>query len=84
MNNGNWHCYCYIQDRMQGENKKAKSRGSKGEKEHLGPGRPDRIDEYNFFLAPNEEAVEEGVPEGKVKKKKWDDRNKSMTFFLSE
>ena len=73
---------------MQGENKKAKSRGSKGEKEHLGPDRPDRPDrigEYNFFLAPNEEAVEEGVPERKAKKKKKrNDPNKSMTFFLSE
>ena len=66
---------------MQGENKEDKSRGGKGEKEPLGPG---RIDEYYFFLAPNEEALEEGVPEGKAKKKKWDDRNKSMTFFLSE
>ena len=66
---------------MQGENKKAESRDSKGEQEHLGPG---RIDEYNFFLAPNEEAVEEGVPEGKQKKKKMNDPNKSMTFFLSE
>ena len=58
---------------MQGENKKAKLRGSKGGKEHLGPGRPDRpdrIDEYNFFLSPNEEALEEGVPEGKAKKRK--------------
>lgn len=67
---------------MQGENKKAESRGSKGEQEHPGPG---RIDEYNFFLAPNEEAVEEGVPERKAKKKKKrNDPNKSMTFFLSE
>ena len=65
----------------QWENKKAKSRGSKGGKEHLGPG---RIDEYNFFLTPNEETLEEGVPEGKSKKKKIKDRNKSMTFFLSE
>jgi hypothetical protein len=69
---------------MQGENKKAKSRGGKGEKEPLGPGRPDRIDEYNFFLAPNEEAMEEGVPEGKAKKKKINGLNKSMTFFLSK
>jgi hypothetical protein len=70
---------------MQGENKKAKSRGSKGEKEHLGPGRPERIDEYNFFLTQDEEVLEEGVPEGKAKKKKKiNDRNKSMTFFLSE
>ena len=70
---------------MQGEKKKDKFSGSKGEKGHIGPGRPDRIDEYNFFLAPNEEAVEEGVPEGKaIKKKKMSDRNKSMTFFLSE
>lgn len=69
---------------MEGENTKAKSRGSKGEKERLGPGRPDRIDEYNFFLAPNEEAPEAGVPEGKAKKKKMNDRNKSMAFFLSE
>jgi hypothetical protein len=71
---------------MQGEKKKAKSRGSKGEKGQLGPGRPDRpdrIDEYNFFLA-QEEALEEDVPEGKAKKKKMNDRNKSMTFFLSE
>jgi hypothetical protein len=67
---------------MQGEKKKAKSRGSKGEKGHLGPGRPDRIDEYNFFLA-QEEALKD-VPEGKAKKKKMNDRNKSMTFFLSE
>lgn len=66
---------------MQGENKKEKSRGSKGEKESLGPG---RIDEYNFFLTPNEETLEEGVPEGKAKKKKIKDRNKSMTFFLSD
>ena len=66
---------------MQGENKEDKSRGSKGEKEPLGPG---RIDEYYFFLAPNEEAPEEGVPEGKAKKRKIEDRNKSMTFFLSE
>jgi hypothetical protein len=67
---------------MQGENKKAESRGSKGEQEHLGPG---RIDEYNFFLAPNEEALEEVVPERKTKKKKkMNDPNKSMTFFLSE
>ena len=64
---------------MQGENKEDKSRGSKGEKEPLGPG---RIDEYYFFLAPNEEALEEGVPEGKAKKKKIGDRNKSMTFFF--
>jgi hypothetical protein len=83
MNDGNWHYYCYIQDSMQGEKKKAKSRGSKGEKWQLGPGRPDRIDEYNFFLA-QEEALEEGVPEGKAKKTKRNDRNKSMTFFLSE
>ena len=73
---------------MQGENKKAKSHGSKGGKEHLGrglPDRPDRIDEYNFFLASNEEALEEGVPERKAKKKKkMNDPNKSMTFFLSE
>jgi len=52
---------------MQGEKKKAKSRGSKGEKEHLGPG---RIDEYNFFLAQDEEAMEEAVPEEKAKKGK--------------
>jgi hypothetical protein len=63
---------------MQGENKKAESHGLKGEKGRLGP---DRIDEYNFFLA-QEEALEEDVPEGKVKK--MNDRNKSMTFFLSE
>jgi hypothetical protein len=69
---------------MQGENKKAESRGGKGEKEHLGPGRPDLIDEYNFFLATDEEAIEEGVPERKAKKKKMNDRNKSMAFFLSE
>jgi hypothetical protein len=68
---------------MQGEKKKANSRGSKGEKGHLGPGQPDRIDEYNFFLA-QEEALEEDVPEGKAKKNKMNDRNKSMTFFLSE
>jgi hypothetical protein len=67
---------------MQGENKKAKSRGSKGEEGHIGPG---RIDEYKFFLAQEEEAFEEGVPEGEArKKKKRSDRNKSMTFFLSE
>lgn len=66
---------------MQEENMKDKSRGSKGGKEPLGPG---RIDEYNFFLTPNEETLEEGVPEGKAKKKKIKDRNKSMTFFLSE
>ena len=66
---------------MQGESKKDKSRDSKGGNKPLGPG---RIDEYNFFLAPNEEALEEGVPEGKAKKKKIKDRNKSMTFFLSE
>ena len=82
MNAGNWHYYCYIQNGMQGENKKAKSGGSKGEEEHIGPG---RIDEYQFFLAQDEEALEEGVPEGKAKKKKKrSDRNKSMTFFLSE
>jgi len=52
---------------MQGENKKDKSSGSKGGKEPLGPG---RIDEYIFFLTPNEETLEEGVPEGKAKKKK--------------
>ncbi|MDP3098513.1 MAG: hypothetical protein Q8M86_11225 [Syntrophales bacterium] len=52
---------------MQGENKKDKSRGSKGEKDPLGPG---RIDEYNFFLTPNEETLEEGVSEGKSKKRK--------------
>ena len=71
---------------MQGEKKKAKSRGSKGEKGRLGPGRPDRpdrIDEYNFFLAQGEALVED-VAEGKAIKKKWDDRNNSMTFFLSE
>jgi len=68
---------------MQGEKTKAKSRGSKGGKGHPGPGRPDRVDEYNFFLA-QEEALEEDVPEGKAKRKKWNDRNKSMTFFLSE
>lgn len=66
---------------MQKENMKDKSRGSKGEKEPLGPG---RIDEYIFFLAPNEETLEEGVPEGKAKKKIIKDRNKSMTFFLLE
>jgi len=68
---------------MQGEKTKAKSRGSKGGKGHPGPGRSDRVDEYNFFLA-QEEALEEDVPEGKAKRKKWNDRNKSMTFFLSE
>ena len=70
---------------MQGENRKAESHGSERGKEHLSPGRPDIIDEYDFFLAPNEEAQEEGVPEGKAKKKKkTNDRNKSMTFFLSK
>lgn len=82
LNTGNWHYYCSTQNRMQGENKKAKSRGSKGDEEHIGPG---RIDEYKFFLAQDEEALEQGVPEGKAKKKKKrSDRNKSMTFFLSE
>jgi hypothetical protein len=66
---------------MQGENKKAKSRSSKSGKGRPGPG---LIDEYNFFLAPNKEAPEGGVPEGDAKKKKWDARNKSMAFFLSE
>jgi hypothetical protein len=66
---------------MQGENIKAKSRGSKGEKEHLGPG---RIDEYDFFMDQDAEALEKGVPEGKIKKKKMNDRNKSKTFFLSK
>lgn len=67
---------------MQGENKKTKGRGSQGEKRKRSPG---RIDEYNFFLAPNDEAMEEGVPERKAKKKqKMNDQNKSLTFFLSE
>ena len=71
---------------MQGENKKAKSRGGKRVKERLGPDRSDRIDEYNFFLARDEEAPGEGVPEGDAirKKKNKNNRNKSMTFFLSE
>ncbi len=68
---------------MQGENKKAISRGGKGVKERLGP---DRIDEYNFFLARDEDAQGEGVPEGEaIRKKKYkNNRNKSRTFFLSE
>lgn len=69
---------------MQGE-KKTKSLGSQGEREHLGRGLLGRIEEYNFFLAPNEEALEEGVPERKAQKKKQrNDPNKSMSFFLSE
>ena len=65
---------------MQWENKKAKSRGSKGGKEHLGPG---RIDEYNFFLTPNEETLEEGVPEGKSKKENKGPEQEH-DLFLSE
>ena len=52
---------------MKGEKKKAKLSGSKGGKEHRGPG---QIDEYNFFLAQDEEAIEEAVPEEKAKKRK--------------
>lgn len=72
---------------MQGEDEKAKSRGSRGGKERPDLG-PEPIDEYNFFLSPNEgaqeEAQEESVPEGKAKKSKMNDANKSMTFFLSK
>jgi len=66
---------------MQGKNKKSESCGGKGKKEHPDPG---RVDEYNFFLAQDEKALEEGIPEGKAKKKALNDTNKSMTFFLSE
>ena len=52
---------------MQGEKKKAKLSGGKGGKEQRGPG---QIDEYNFFLAQDEEAIEEAVPEEKAKKRK--------------
>jgi len=79
VNNGNWHRYCYVQDRMQGGNKKAKSRSSKRGKGR--PGRPSLIDEYNFFLAPNEEAPEEGVPEGNAKKKENERPEQEHDFF---
>jgi hypothetical protein len=61
---------------MQEESRKAESRGGKGEEERLGSGRsngPDRsnrIDEYNFFIARDEETQEEGVPEEKAKKRR--------------
>jgi hypothetical protein len=66
---------------MKGKNKKAGSRGSKGENEQPDPG---RINEYNFFLAQDEKAVGEGVPEENEKTKTGNGANKSMTFFLSE
>lgn len=69
---------------MPGEAKKTKSGRIKGGMKSLGPDGLDRIDEYNFFLAQDGEEAEGGVPEGKAKKKKQNDRNKSMTFFLSK
>ena len=52
---------------MQEESKKAESQVSKGKEERLGPG---GIDEYKFFMAQDEEAVEECIPEEKGKKRK--------------
>lgn len=69
---------------MQGENKKTKSGGSKGENEKRSPG---RIDEYKFFLAQDEEDSEDKVSEVKTKiksRKKKNGLSGSMNFFLSE
>jgi len=52
---------------MQEESKKTEPRGIKREKDRLVPG---GIDEYNFFMAQDEEAVEECVSEEKEKKRK--------------
>lgn len=52
---------------MQEESKKTEPRGIKGEEVRFVPG---GVDEYNFFMAQDEEAVEEFVPEEKEKKRK--------------
>jgi hypothetical protein len=67
---------------MEGEKKKDNSRGSKGKKAGVSPG---RIDEYDFFVTWDNEVAQEVVPdEPLIKKKEKKNRNKSMAFFLSK
>jgi hypothetical protein len=71
---------------MEGEKKQDNSRGSKERNADIVPG---RIHEHDFFLTQDEEGAGRVVPEAEIEKppeagKGKKDRNKSMTFFLSE
>ena len=71
---------------MEGEQKQDNLRGSKGRNADIAPG---RIHEYDFFLTQDEDGAGKVVPEAEPEKraeagKRKKDRNKSITFFLSE
>jgi hypothetical protein len=71
---------------MEGEKKQNHSRGNQRKNADIAPG---RIHEYVFFLTQDQEGAGKSVPVAEVEKRPKTgegnkDRNKSITFFLSE